>query len=98
MIHLDDGTLQDIKRKNGILIIKLSSNSCGWVGGISRSLWIEILNFFPDTQNYILYEYMDAKIFVHRDLKISENALVYKKNYPSLIGSDYLAKGIEIID
>ena len=97
MLTIDNKAINSIKKGNSVLVVQSMESSCGgWGGSPTRSLWIETQkNFFPSEQ-FILMEYEDVKVYFHKSIILSKDIHVYQKLKLPFIGPIYGVKGIRI--
>ena len=96
MISIENKALEQARKIGGDFVIKPVSISCGWSGGILKNLWIEVQKNFNDSKNYLILEYGDIKIYIHKDLEIYGDIYVYQKFSLPFLGASFAVKGISI--
>ena len=96
MLTIDDKAINAIKKDNSVLVVKSVINSCGWGGTPTRSLWIEAQKNFTPSEQFILMEYEDVKVYLHKGLIISKDVHVSQKLKIPFFGSIYGVKGVRL--
>lgn len=96
MIIVENTAYNFAFERGGDFIVKPITAPWGWGGSSCRILWIEVLKNFNDTTNYSVFQYDKIKIYIHKDLKVSDNIHISKKPVYSDIGSLFNIEGVSI--
>ena len=96
MLTVDDKAINAIRKAKSVLVVKSVINSCGWGGTPTRSLWIEAQKHFSPSEQFLLMEYEDVKVYLHKGLIISNDIHVYQKSKIPFFGSIYGIRGVRL--
>ena len=96
MLTIDNKAINAIKKQNSVLVIKSVVNSCGWGGTPTRSLWIETQKNCSNLEQFILMEYEEVKVYLHKSLILNSDIHVYQKLKIPFFGSIFGVKGVRL--
>ncbi len=96
MLTIDNKAINSIKKGNSVLVVQSMVDCSGWGGTSTRSLWIETQKHFSPSDQFILMEYEDVKVYFHKSIILSEDIRVYQKLKLPFLGSIYGIKGVRL--
>lgn len=96
MLVIDDIGLKYAKKIKGSFVVKVGVTLGGWCGVGTKSLWIEVVKDFQQTEDYKAYEYKGIKVFIEDKLSLEKDVLIYEKMNLPMVGRIFAAKGISV--
>lgn len=94
MIKIDNDALNFLYKNNSVVVVSLINVHLCWGTTPSKTPWIEVKKSFKADEKYNYVNYKGVSIYVNKNLYISEEAIIKKKNTSSLLGQQLYIEGV----
>lgn len=95
MFTIKEKAYKTAKEKSSDFVVKsVTAASC--CSGTIRSISIELIKDFNDTEYYKCYEYNGIKAYIHKSLEIGENVVINQSAKIPLLGTFFQIDGVKV--
>lgn len=93
-MHIEKDAYEYLCNNNFKVVISIQNVNICWGTTPQKTPWIEVKRTFSDTVNYNCFIYREIFVFVHKNLIVSNNAIIKIKRKHSILNNKLAFDGI----